>query len=281
MSFIYEALKRAEDENARGAVTSGAVRRPPFFATRPRAWLWALIGILAANAAVLVTLFLVRGSHPPGVTLTTRTEPVASPAVSPPPGADAADVTSSKPPAVIPASPAIPAAPAATPPPTTSLAPLPPAARAAPSAGSSAGAAARPGRPAVAHTKPLVPPPARTGAPRVDSAPASTPAAVAPDVVSARPAAPAPIAPPASAVAPPAPAPGAESPPPPAIDTSKLHIQVVVYSDVPAERMVIIDGRRYAEGQKLDAETVVERITPNGAVVSRQGQRVTLTSGRP
>jgi hypothetical protein len=45
--------------------------------------------------------------------------------------------------------------------------------------------------------------------------------------------------------------------------------------------MIIIDGRRYGEGQKLDAETVVERITPTGAVVSRQGQRITLTSGRP
>jgi len=56
---------------------------------------------------------------------------------------------------------------------------------------------------------------------------------------------------------------------------------VVVYSEVPTERMVFIDGRRYAEGDRVDADTVVERITPQGAVVTRRGQRFTLTSGRP
>ena len=61
----------------------------------------------------------------------------------------------------------------------------------------------------------------------------------------------------------------------------KLQIQVVVYSEVPAERMVFIDGRRYMEGDKVDPETVVERITPEGAVVTRRGQRLVLTSGRP
>jgi len=45
--------------------------------------------------------------------------------------------------------------------------------------------------------------------------------------------------------------------------------------------MVIIDGRRYAEGEKVDADTVVERITPEGAIVTRHGQRFALTSGRP
>jgi hypothetical protein len=58
-------------------------------------------------------------------------------------------------------------------------------------------------------------------------------------------------------------------------------VQVVVYSDVPAQRMVFIDGRRYAEGDKVDPETVVERITPDGAVITRRGQRFALTSGRP
>jgi hypothetical protein len=56
---------------------------------------------------------------------------------------------------------------------------------------------------------------------------------------------------------------------------------VVVYSDVPAQRLVFINGRRYAEGDKVDAETVVERITPEGAVVTRRGQSFALTSGRP
>jgi general secretion pathway protein B len=86
---------------------------------------------------------------------------------------------------------------------------------------------------------------------------------------------------PTPAPAAPAPAaPVAESAPP-ATEAPKLKIQVVLYSDDPAERMVIIDGRRYAEGQKLDPDTVIERITPDGAVISRRGQRFPLTSGRP
>jgi len=71
------------------------------------------------------------------------------------------------------------------------------------------------------------------------------------------------------------------APPSPRTDIAKLQVQVVLYADDAAERMVIIDGRRYAEGQRIDADTIVERITPDGAVVSRQGQRVTLISGRP
>ena len=69
--------------------------------------------------------------------------------------------------------------------------------------------------------------------------------------------------------------------PPAVVEPPKLQVQVVLYSEVPAERMVFIDGRRYAEGDRVDAETVVERITPDGAVVTRRGQRFTLTSGRP
>jgi pyruvate/2-oxoglutarate dehydrogenase complex dihydrolipoamide acyltransferase (E2) component len=81
-------------------------------------------------------------------------------------------------------------------------------------------------------------------------------------------------------------APAASAPPgavaaPPAVEAPKLQVQVVVYSNVPAERLVFIDGRRYAEGEKIDAETVVERITPDGAIVARRGERFTLTSGRP
>jgi hypothetical protein len=90
-----------------------------------------------------------------------------------------------------------------------------------------------------------------------------------------------PVSPGGPGVAPPASAPTAAVAAPPAIEPPKLQIQVVVYSEVPAQRMVFIDGRRYAEGEKIDPETVVERITPDGAVVTRRGQRFALTSGRP
>ncbi len=54
----------------------------------------------------------------------------------------------------------------------------------------------------------------------------------------------------------------------------------MLYSEVAAERLVIIDGRRYAEGDKVDADTIVETITPQGAIVVRNGRSFTLTSGR-
>jgi hypothetical protein len=82
------------------------------------------------------------------------------------------------------------------------------------------------------------------------------------------------VPPAASTATPPAPA-------APAFDVSKLTLQVVVYSEIPAQRMVFIDGRRYVEGDALDAETTVERITPDGVVLNRGGRRAVLPDRRP
>jgi len=57
---------------------------------------------------------------------------------------------------------------------------------------------------------------------------------------------------------------------------SKFKLQVLVQSDTPADRMVFINGRKYLEGQSIDDKIVVERITPDGAILSSQGQRVML-----
>jgi len=57
---------------------------------------------------------------------------------------------------------------------------------------------------------------------------------------------------------------------------SKLRLQFLVYSDVPGERLVFINNRKYLEGQSLDGDLAVERITPEGAVLSYQGQRFVL-----
>ena len=279
MSFIYEALKRAEDDNARGVVAAATVRRPAFFAARPRWWLWVLIGILGANAALLVTLVFYRGSRTPAVitAATTGTERTAGPIVSPPPGANVAPVSPPSPPAIASAEPPVVDTPAPAGPPAQTVAPTttatPSSARAARPAPRIAERPARPVTPSV---------------PRVDAPPAiSTPSVVARDTAEPRPASPrmavpaAPVAPSGPAVAPAATVPAGDVAPPPAVDAPKLQIQVVVYSDVPAERMVIIDGRRYAEGGQVDADTIVERITPDGAIVTRRGQRFALTSGRP
>ena len=52
-----------------------------------------------------------------------------------------------------------------------------------------------------------------------------------------------------------------------------------MYSDVPSQRMVFIDGQRYAEGDSIDAETVIERINTDGAVFKRRGVRFVIADG--
>lgn len=55
-----------------------------------------------------------------------------------------------------------------------------------------------------------------------------------------------------------------------------MRVQFLVYSDVPSERLVFIDNRRFVEGQTIQPGVVLERIEPNGAIVSHQGSRVVL-----
>jgi hypothetical protein len=51
---------------------------------------------------------------------------------------------------------------------------------------------------------------------------------------------------------------------------------VLVYSDVPEERLVFINGQKYVEGQAVDAETVLEQITPDGAFLRRGDRQIVL-----
>jgi hypothetical protein len=60
----------------------------------------------------------------------------------------------------------------------------------------------------------------------------------------------------------------------------KLNLQVLVFSAVPAERLVFINNHKYVEGQRIDANLVVESITPDGAILSYQGKRLMLRSSR-
>jgi hypothetical protein len=65
-----------------------------------------------------------------------------------------------------------------------------------------------------------------------------------------------------------------------AVQPPDITLQVIVYSDVPSQRMVFIAGRRYAEGDALDAETTLERINADGAVVKRRGARFVIAARR-
>jgi len=57
---------------------------------------------------------------------------------------------------------------------------------------------------------------------------------------------------------------------------AKMRLDVFVYTGVRADRMVVINGRRYAEGEYVDGVYLLEEITSEGAVLSYQGERAVL-----
>ena len=62
------------------------------------------------------------------------------------------------------------------------------------------------------------------------------------------------------------------------IDVPALDLQLHSYSDDPTRRFVFIDGRRYGEGERLEAGPQLERIVAEGAVLSQQGREFLLTA---
>jgi hypothetical protein len=137
-------------------------------------------------------------------------------------------------------------------------------------------------------------PPAPPATPPVIAAiPPATPAT--PPVIAAVPPAP-PATPPVIAAVPPAPplvetprrdaarsapaaapAPAAAAPAPPATEApAALRLEVFVYGERPADRMVFINGRKYVEGQQVDGTYLLEAITPQGAVLRHEGRQILL-----
>ena len=56
----------------------------------------------------------------------------------------------------------------------------------------------------------------------------------------------------------------------------KLVISGSTYSDTPAYRMVIINGQVFHEGEKIAADTVLQQIKPNIMVLDYKGQRYSM-----
>lgn len=52
-----------------------------------------------------------------------------------------------------------------------------------------------------------------------------------------------------------------------------LNMDVHVFSDIPESRFILVNLKKYYEGEKLEEGPVVEEITPDGMVVSIQGQQ--------
>jgi Type II secretion system protein B len=74
--------------------------------------------------------------------------------------------------------------------------------------------------------------------------------------------------------------PAAAARPAPPADRSGLKLEALIYSDLPAQRMVFINGRRYAEGDVVDGRLRVEEIQEEGVELSDQGRRFTLRATR-
>jgi type II secretory pathway component PulC len=74
-------------------------------------------------------------------------------------------------------------------------------------------------------------------------------------------------------------APPAAAPPTPA-EKAALKLEALIYSDVPAQRMVFINGRRYSEGEMVDGRLRVEEIQEDGVALSDQGRRFMLRVAR-
>jgi general secretion pathway protein B len=55
-----------------------------------------------------------------------------------------------------------------------------------------------------------------------------------------------------------------------------MKLQMVVYSDVPGQRFVYIDNQKYVEGSSIDGKLVIEKITPDGAILNYEGTRLPL-----
>lgn len=291
MSFILDALRKADAERERGAVPG--VHAQPTYAggaapgrTRPGAMPW-----LGAGAAALASLVFAamawyvfsnrssgaRGSAEPGSVAAVPMAPIA-------PIAQMAPMTPTPPtPAVRPIepTPAVAARPTET---AAPAAPVTPAPTALPATRSES-----PTRPALA--------PARAGPPVAGAAPkAITDAAGRPLSPPPPPPAPKAEARPAdtATTAPTAAAPGASATPPLAAASSRIYatgelpdeirrqlpalsVGGSMYSPTPANRIVIVGGQVFHEGDRITPDLVLHQIRQKSAVLGFKGYRYELT----
>jgi hypothetical protein len=151
--------------------------------------------------------------------------------------------------------------------------------------------ASAPRAPSVEIARPVkVEPGPRAVIPTAKPAPVEREASAVTPTVIPKPPAPAPPAPaarPPAAVVQAAPsgvagapvAPPATAPPTPA-EKAALKLEALIYSDVPVQRMVFINGRRYSEGEMVDGRLRVEEIQEDGVALSDQGRRFMLRVAR-
>jgi len=262
MSFILDALKKADRDRHQAAVpTLTTVHRMPAPPSRRRRlWPWIAGAVMVANVGVWLWLLRPARSVPDRAPVSVAREPSTSPVPAAPEQAARAH----------------PVEPVATPDALdkagVAVAPsqaLPSAARSAPSVPLSR-PEHNPDVAPQAATKPALvtsggaAAPRSTPPPKPEAASEMSPTAAV-DSAPVKPVEQDPAAPPVS-----------QKPSIPEEVIANLHLQVHVYSEVPAQRRVFINNQKYVEGQRIDANLVIESITPDGVFVSYQGKRVLL-----
>jgi general secretion pathway protein B len=248
VSYILDALRKAERERQVATVPTLATVHQPAKAAPHRLWPWIVGAVVVANAAALAWLM---GS--------TRT-----PDLSIPPGlesARSAPAVTTRPPA---ASPRLEAD--IRPPTATAVVaeaehrpPVGPDARPGPRPTDSARAESR--APAAAPSEPAAPARSR------ETPPSRAASAVPPRVSSP--------APRVSAVEKSVGAPSAVA----SEILARMHLQAIVYSETPSARLVFINNHKFVEGQSIDGTVTVQRIMPDGVVLNSGGERIVLRAG--
>ena len=258
MSYILEALRKADAERERGAVPDLHAQALPVrvsdaqvLSPRSSLGLWLGLGVGLAAVAGAAWFFLGRDD---AVRIAPAAAPDVAPVVAP------VVTTAATPPLAVPALPASPATPAAIAPLVT---PVPPLDLPATSVTQTQSA-----------VQPEAPAPAPVGKPQA-RAPASLPVrpAAAPKVV---------VPTPKPAMSPPKAEPAAPSARVPALaelpaefrqQVPALVVGGSVYSPQASARMVVINGQVFQEGSSLAPELKLEQIRHKTAVFSIQGQR--------
>jgi len=237
MSYILDALRRADAERERGAVPSLQSQHHAYVEddaarpARPRALVWAVAALSVALVAVLAWTVFGGSRTPPA-------RPVAEGSVAPAPTAPAVQLPTSPPVAA----PPVTAPPAAAAPPVAETAPPAPVAVAHP--------APRP-RPDVKHTSRRTP---ETGGSR-ETADSATAHAAGEERIYKQ----------------------IDLPEDVRRDLPKLTIGGASYSGYAASRMVMINGQIFHEGDTLTPGLVLERIKLKSAVLSYKGYRYEVT----
>jgi len=252
MSYILDALKKAEQERAIGHVPGIGSQHEPAARRGVGRWMWVLLVVLLINAALLVALLWPKNApDSPAVDVAERPAP---PVV--------AHQSRSMPPVPVTAPPA--AAPVAVP--ALAQQPVPPEQVTA--------RAPQPAVPPVAALRPLPPLPEPERSDEVGTVTGA--AADFGNHVSKRQ---------SDAVSPAAASRYNNLPVWPQISgqllselNGTLHLDVHVFSETPGERFVLINMRKYRQGERLQEGPVVDDITPDSVILSFRGQRFRMQS---